>query len=120
MVLDKKTNVHPVALVQTLKRVAHENNAPIWRDLAKRLEKPARSWAQVNLSRLEYHLPPKTVVVVPGKVLGAGSLSKPMTVAAFAFSASARAKIDAVGGSCLSLSELAKKNPKGANVALMG
>ena len=37
---------------------------------------------------------------VPVKVLGTGELSKPLTVHAHAFSATARQKIEAAGGSC--------------------
>ncbi len=37
---------------------------------------------------------------IPVKVLAKGELSKPLTVHAHAFSASARAKIEAVGGEC--------------------
>jgi large subunit ribosomal protein L15 len=37
---------------------------------------------------------------IPVKVLGSGELTKPLTVHAHAFSASAREKIEAAGGSC--------------------
>ena len=40
---------------------------------------------------------------VPVKILGRGELSKPLTVAAHAFSASAREKVEAAGGSCVVL-----------------
>jgi len=120
MALDKKSNYHLVGLVLTLKRAAHEHRAAIWRDLAKRLEKPARSWPVVNLSRLERCLAPEPTAVIPGKVLGAGDISKPLTVAAWSFSASARTKITAAGGKCLSLTQLMELNPRGSNVAIMG
>ena len=120
MALDRKSNFHLVGLVLTLKRAAHEHQAAIWRDLAKRLEKPARSWPVINLSRLERNLDPKATAVVPGKVLGAGDLSKPLTVAAWSFSASARHKITEAGGKCLTLNELLENNPSGSNISLMG
>lgn len=120
MALEQKTNVHLVALVLTLKRAAYKHRAPIWRDLAKRLEKPARSWPVVNLSRLERNLDPEATAVVGGKVLGAGEISKPLKVAAWSFSASARKKIIAAGGSCLSLADLLEQNPSGSNLTLMG
>jgi large subunit ribosomal protein L15 len=37
---------------------------------------------------------------VPVKILGRGELSKPLTVSAHAFSASAREKVEGAGGSC--------------------
>ena len=42
---------------------------------------------------------------IPVKVLGRGELSKPLTVAAHAFSASAREKIEAAGGTCQLIEE---------------
>jgi large subunit ribosomal protein L18e len=60
------------------------------------------------------------MVAVPGKVLGAGEISHPVTVAAFAFSEKAKEKIKARRGKCLSFSDLIKKNPKGAKVRIIG
>lgn len=59
-------------------------------------------------------------MVVPGKVLGAGKMDHPIHVAAFAFSDQARQKILKAKGKCLSILELAKKNPKGTNVKIIG
>jgi large subunit ribosomal protein L18e len=58
-------------------------------------------------------------VVVPGKVLGAGNLDHPVSVAAFSFSAEAKSKISKAKGKCLSISELIEDNPKGSNVKIM-
>ena len=60
------------------------------------------------------------MVVVPGKVLGAGEMSHPVTVAAFAFSGKAKEKIKARRGKCLSFFDLIKKNPKGSKVRIIG
>jgi large subunit ribosomal protein L15 len=42
---------------------------------------------------------------VPVKILGRGELSKPLTVSAHAFSASAREKVEGAGGSCRIIEE---------------
>ena len=34
-----------IRLIVDLKKSAHENDAPIWKDVAKRLERPSKSWA---------------------------------------------------------------------------
>ena len=60
------------------------------------------------------------MVAVPGKVLGSGALTHPTTIAAFAFSATATRKIKKARGKCLTFPELVKKNPKGANVKIVG
>ena len=118
--IDRKSNAHLQSLVGSLKQAARENEAPVWKAVAGRLESPARTWPSINISRLERHAEAKTTVVVPGKLLGAGAISKPLTVGAFSFSAAAREKIEAAGGSCLSLPEMLKAHPKGAGVRLMG
>lgn len=115
----KKTDPNLLMLIDELKRVSREAGAPIWRDIAERLEKPRRNWAEVNLSKLERYAANGDVIVVPGKVLGAGDLSKKITVAAYRFSASAEQKIVEAGGRMMSISELAKENPDGSGIRIM-
>jgi Ribosomal protein L18E len=114
-----KTNPHLVALIFDLKAKTRENGAAIWRDIALRLEKPKRNWAEANLSRLEKYAKDGETIVVPGKVLAAGSVSKKLTVAAYSFSEAATAGITAAGGKTMTIKELMETNPKGSNVRIM-
>jgi large subunit ribosomal protein L18e len=114
------TNPQLIELIRFLKRQSRENNAQIWRDIAERLTKPSRKRIAVNLSRLNRYTEKNDVVAVPGKVLGAGKINHPITVAAFAFSEKAKQKIKAARGKCLSYFELIKKNSKGSNVKIIG
>jgi len=116
----RKTNPHLVALIRQLREEGHRHDAAIWRDLAARLERPSRLWAEVNLSALDRYAKENDTVVVPGKLLGAGSTVKKLTVAAFQASGAARKGIAKAGGQLLTLEELVSKNPKGAGVRLMG
>jgi large subunit ribosomal protein L18e len=84
------------------------------------LEKPSRNWAEVNLSRLERYANEGDVIVVAGKVLGAGSLKKKVTVAAYKFSESASKAIEEAGGKKMTITELIEKNPTGNGVRIMG
>ena len=115
-----KTDPNLVALIADLKRETREGNAAIWRDIALRLEKPSRNWAEVNLSKLERNVKDGDIVIVPGKVLGAGILNKKVTVAAFRFSASAAKAIEDAGGKKLTIAELVKENPSGSGIKIMG
>ncbi|HEV8359267.1 MAG TPA: 50S ribosomal protein L18e [Candidatus Thermoplasmatota archaeon] len=115
-----KTNPALVALIHDLKKRALEQQAPVWRDVAVRLAKPTRQHAAVNLSRLERNLAQGETALVPGKVLAAGAITKPVTIAAWAFSEGARAKVQEAGGHCLTIPELAAKNPKGSKVRIIG
>jgi len=116
----KTTNPELIKLIRFLKKKGNENKADIWRDIAEDLAKPRRKRLTVNLSRLNRHTQKNDVVVVPGKVLGAGAIDHPVTVAALAFSEKAKEKILAARGKCLSFSGLIKKNPKGSNIKIIG
>ena len=116
----KATNPQLIELINFLKKESRENKVNIWSDIAERLAKPNRRRIAVNLSRLNRHTKRNDVVAVPGKVLGAGEIDHPITVAAFAFSGKAKEKIKASKGKCLSYFDLIKKNPKGSNVKIIG
>jgi len=115
----KSQNPELLKLIRSLRKSAKENNAAIWRDVAHYLSTSKRKRIAVNLSRLNRYTEEKETVVVPGKVLGAGRLEHPLTVAAFAFSDEARSKITQVKGKCLPILELLEGNPKGSNVRIM-
>ncbi|MFQ5838215.1 MAG: 50S ribosomal protein L18e [Thermoplasmata archaeon] len=116
----RKTNPGLVALIGDLRQAARENDAPLWRDLARRLSRPNASWAEVNLSRLERYTSEGDVLVVPGKLLGSGRLSKPVKVAALKASRTAREKVEAAGGRVLDLRQLMEENPSGSGIRIMG
>jgi len=116
----KPTNPELLSTIHSLTKKAKDSNAPIWRDIAEDLTASKRRRIAVNLSRLNRHTKAKETVVVPGKVLGAGILSHPVTVAAFSFSAQAKLKIMKAKGKCLSIPELLESNPEGSNVRIIG
>jgi large subunit ribosomal protein L18e len=116
----RSTNPELKQLIDFLKKQGRERKAEIWRDIAERLAKPRRTGVAVNLSRLDRYTQRSDTVVVPGKVLAAGEISHPITVAAFAFSQKAREKIGDAHGKCLSFYDLIKKNPGGSNVKMIG
>ncbi len=92
----------------------------IWRDIAERLERPLRVWPEVNVGKIGRYANDSETIIVPGKVLGAGNISKKVTVSAFKFSLDAREKIESAGGRVLTIEELMAINPKGTNVRIFG
>lgn len=116
----RSTNPELVKLIRLLRKKSRENKAAIWKDLAERLSKPKRRRIVVNVSRLNRYTESGDTVVVPGKVLGAGSINHPIKVAAFAFSEQARLKIVKAKGKCITIPELVESNPKGTDVKIIG
>lgn len=120
MPLMAKTNPGLRILVQELKKKSWENEAPIWRDIAKRLEKPTKARVVVNLSRIDRYANEGDTVIVPGKLLAAGAITKKVKVAAYGFSQGAIEKVLAAGGECVSIESLAENNPSGTDIKIIG
>ncbi len=118
--INRKSNSELVKTVTELKKASRENDAPLWKSVALRLEGPSRNWPSVNISKLEFNLNKNSKAVVPGKLLGAGNITKKITVSAYSFSQSAKSKVEAAGGKCLSYDEFIKSNPKGTDVVVIG
>ena len=115
----RKSNPNLSALIDTLLEEGARNKAAIWKDVAERLAKPRRLYAEVNLSKIQRYAREGETILVPGKVLGSGEIDKKVAVAALSFSEKARSKIEASGGKCMTIFELLRENPKGSNVRII-
>lgn len=102
-----------------LERAGKEEKAPIWRSASKLLGRSAATKVEVSVGRISRLASEGEVLLVPGKVLGTGRIEKKVTVGAFSFSASARSKIVASGGSVMSMDRFVKAYPKGSGVKLV-
>ena len=116
----RKTNPELKSLIRDLKIKAKEEKAPIWKDIAERLERPNRLYPRLNLSKIERYAKDDEFIIVPGKVLGAGMLKKKVRVAAWRISEKAREKIEQAGGKVMDIREAMSENPKGSNIRIMG
>jgi len=120
MSMDRKRNHTLVKLIQDLKTLSREHDAPIWRTIAKKLEGPSRNWAEVNISRIARHSKEGETLIVPGKLLGAGLISFSVIIAAYNISNQAKHKIEAAGGKILTIRELSESHPDGTGIRIMG
>jgi large subunit ribosomal protein L18e len=73
----------------------------------------------VNLARIARHAKPGETILVPGKVLGYGDLSKKIRIAAFSFSSGAAKKIEKSGCKKMKIRDLMKENLKGSEIRIM-
>jgi large subunit ribosomal protein L18e len=102
-----------------LERAARDNEAAVWDLASSILSAPSKNRIEVNIGRLSRVAKAGEAILVPGKVLGTGIIDKKVVVGAFSFSASARSKIEASGGSALSVEQFVKKFPKGSGVKIV-
>ena len=113
----KSPELHRV--IVALRRAADAHGAPVWGAVADRLERSRHPSRPVNVGQLERLTEADQTVIVPGKLLSEGPISKPITVAAYAWSPQAMAKVRAAGGHVLTIPELLKARPDGAGVRLL-
>lgn len=93
--------------------------APFWKRVLEILSSSSRRKNGVNISKLDAYVKDGSTVVVPDKVLGAGSLKPKINVAALSFSASAKKAIEAAGGKTMSIMDAAKKSPTGKDITII-
>jgi len=105
--------------VKELKAATRKTGKPIWAALAEELERSKRSRVSVNLSTIERHTEEGDVVAVPGKVLASGSLTHPVTVAAFDFSDAAKRRILMAKGEAKSLTQLLAEGVDASKVKIL-
>ena len=115
-----KTNPKIIELIKTLKEKSYHEDVKIWKDIAKRLEKSNRRYAEVNISKINRYSSPDETIIVPGKILGSGILGHNVNVVALGFSKKAEEKITAAGGKCLDITEILDENPKGNKIRIIG
>ncbi|AGT34848.1 MAG: 50S ribosomal protein L18e [Thermofilum sp.] len=113
------TNIHLRLLISKLRKYSRMYNAPVWRDVAEFLERPRRKRVEVNLGDIDRYINEGDVVVVPGKLLGGGTITKTnVTIAAWRFSRSVPRRLDG-NVKLLSIEELLEQNPEGKGVKII-
>ena len=115
----KTRNKNLIVLGRLLRRVARENDAPLWDAVRERLLTPRQRRVSVNISKIDRYTSEGDVVVVPGKILSAGRMGKRVVVAAYDFSSPAIEKIHASGGEAISIKKLIERNPRGEGVKII-
>jgi large subunit ribosomal protein L18e len=114
------TNIYVKELIEKLKKKSLELNAPIWKAVAEKLERPRRKKIEVNLGKIDKYTKAGDTVIVPGVVLGNGNLTKQIRIAALRFSSSAEKKIRESKSEILSIERLLEENPRGSGVKILG
>lgn len=114
------TNPLALKIIVALEKQSRKEKTAIWADIAERLKKSARRMPEVNLGKLEKYCEKGDTVLIPGKLLAGGSLTKAITVSAFKSSAAGKKKVEEAGGKVMTIHELMKRNAKGSKVRIVG
>jgi len=111
------TNYQLQVLISELEGRARDSG--FWKSIVKNLKKPSRQRCSVNVYKIDKLAREGEIIVVPGKVLSVGELSKKVDVAALQFSAGAREKILGASGKVLTIAQLLQENPEGKKVRIL-
>ncbi len=109
------SNVHKRIVARKL----WKTQRPIWRDVSKRLMAPQKNRVEKNLGDINRITKDGDVIVIPGKILGNGDLSKSITIASYAISKSAMEKLKASKIEHLTIEELVERHPEGSGVIIV-
>jgi ribosomal protein L18E len=92
---------------------------PEWNSVAKLLTAPTRSQVSKNLDEIDSEAKAGDTVVVIGKVLSRGNLTKKLRIVALAASEKAQEKIKAQKSELVSILEEINKNPKAQGIKIL-
>jgi len=115
--MDKNADPTNPVLLETIETL-EQQEANIWQDVAENLGKVNRKRPEVNLSQIDRVSEEGQTIVVPGKVLGSGRLTKDIKVAAFNASQSAKQQISE-NGEFMFIRDLLEENPNGSEVKIV-
>ena len=103
-------------LAETI-RLATKNES--WIKLAAILSGPTRQYSSVNLEEIEKQTTVGDTVIIPGKVLSKGEITKKVRICALSFSQTALDKLKKTKSEAVSILEEIKKNLKASGVKLI-
>ncbi len=96
--------------IEETKASATDKNRKRAAYLVKLMSKPKRQRISVNIAKLEKLANSGESVIVPGKVLGRGSITKKISVAAVVYSGDAEKKLKEAGCTVVGVKEMLKKD----------
>ena len=109
----RKTN----PAIAEVTRAALKNTA--WAKVAQMLSGPTRLYSSVNLSQIDKETKAGDTVVIIGKILAKGSLTKKLRLCALSISKSAESRLSETKSQFVPLIEEINKNPKAEGIKLI-
>lgn len=109
----KKTNP---SLAETIE-LAIKNSQ--WIKIAKLLSSPSRKYSSINLSEIDSKTSTGDTILIPGKVLSGGDITKKLRICAFSISKPALEKLKKTKSEFAPIIEELKKNPKAEGLKII-
>ena|SRR3989344_8345890 len=111
--IKRKTNPAVAATIS----LALKNKS--WMPLAQKLSGSTRNHSAVPLFAIDKNTSNGETVIIPGKVLSSGELTKKVRICALSFSSAAKEKMKATKSEAVSIIEEIQKNPKAQGVKIL-
>ena len=106
--------------IWALRMASKKTKAPLWKEVERRLLNSRANRREVNVDKLSKFTNEGDVIIVPGKILGAGNLGHSIIVYAYSVSKIASRKINEAGGQIIALPDLIQRFPNGSGVKIIG
>jgi large subunit ribosomal protein L18e len=90
-----------------------------WAKIASILSGPSRAHSALNLYQIDKHAKAGDIVIVPGKILSEGNVSKKVKICALSISKLAKEKLKESKSEFATILDEIKKNPKAEGVKLL-
>ena len=111
--IGRKTNISLSSALTS----ARKNNS--WVKLAHVLSGSTRMQLSVNLEQIDKQAKAGDIILVPGKILGSGNITKKLRICALGISSSAREKLRATKSEFITIEQEMKDNPKGEGIKVI-
>jgi large subunit ribosomal protein L18e len=92
---------------------------PKWLEVAGALSGSTRTRIQINLDKIDKNSKAGEIIVIPGKVLSMGEITKKIKVVAFNFSENAKEKLKNAGCEVISIKDEIQKNKDAKGVKIL-
>ncbi|PIN90300.1 50S ribosomal protein L18e [Candidatus Pacearchaeota archaeon CG10_big_fil_rev_8_21_14_0_10_35_13] len=103
-------------LVETLRNAKNHEE---WMNVARVLARPTKKINGVNLETIEEETKEGDTIVIPGKVLGTGEITKKIRIVAMNFSKTAIEKLSKTKSEMVTINEEIAKNPKAKGIKII-
>ncbi len=98
---------------------ALKTKSKTWYVVAQRLSAGTRQYTSINLSKIDAQTTAGDTVIILGKVLSAGDVTKKVRLCALGFSLAARNKLKKTKSEAVFITEEIVKNPKAEGVKII-